>query len=157
MGDAELLSCKYEVDPSDASGASGVLEVTRANRLPSLQRLAEALVPAGKPLTALRLQSCQLGAAALQGCSALRGLDSLLLLDNRSEVAALEQLLQQAPRLKELVLHNGFASGSSLAPCLVSRQGLESLTLIGGVLHELPPGPYLSSEHSASLHGLCST
>ena len=150
MGGAQLVSCKYEADPS---GASGLLEVTGADFPASLQQLLAALVPAGKPLTALRLQGSPLTeAAALQGCSALQDLRSLLLSGGTIwGDAVLQALLLQAPRLRELVLYHCFAS--CLPPSLVARQGLETLVLVGYRLEDLPVGPYLSGERRPSRPG----
>lgn len=157
VGGAQVVSCKYEDDPA---GATGLLEVIAAERVPSLQQLLAALVPAGKPLTTLRLQnslrqSSPLELAALQGCSAhLAGLESLLLSRFASGDAVLAALLQLAPRLRELVLRNYFEN--RLPPSLVAKQGLETLQLIGTSyfrLFELPPGPYLSSKNPAV--GIC--
>ena len=64
-------------------------------------------------------------------------------------------LLQLAPRLCELVLNNYFKG--SPPPCLVAKQGLETLQLIGSRhfnLFELPQGPYLSSKHPAAAAGV---
>jgi hypothetical protein len=158
VGGAQAVSCKYEADPG---GATGLLEVIAAEHVPSLQQLLAALEPAGKPLTTLRLQnslrqSSPLELAALQGCSAhLAGLESLLLSRFASGDEVLAALLQLAPRLCELVLNNYFKG--SPPPCLVAKQGLETLQLIGSRhfnLFELPQGPYLSSKHPAAAAGV---
>ena len=156
VGGAELVSAKYEADPA---GASGLLEAIPAARVPSLQQLLAALVPPGKPLTTLSIQNgirqrSGLEVPALQGCGALAGLHSLLLSRIASGDAALEALLQQAPRLKELVLDSYFAG--SLPPSLTAKQGLETLQIVGGYALrglQLLPGPYvLSSTQGGIVH-----
>ena len=156
-----VKSSKYEADPS---GSTGLLEVVTAQHVyvPSLQQLLTSLVPAGKPLTALRmhkrggwlwsepplemLDPPALELSALAGSSALAGLHSLLLSGHAPGDAELAALLRQAPGLRELVLFDYFSG--RLPASLEVRDGLETLQLVGGdgALHELPVARFLSSE-----------
>ena len=151
VGGADLQECcfQYYTHRSREGPRPRVLEIVRIREMASLQQLLCTLAPAGTPPTHLHIAASQLDvlAPALQGCSALAGLSSLMLSGFTSGRAALDTLLPQALQLKELDLRRSCQEG--LPPSLTSRQGLTRLTLHGNGLQDLPPGPYVASELAA--------
>lgn len=144
VGGTSLSMCSYN--------GKGQLQIAYIRSLESLHQLVAALLPAGKPLPSLHLHSvlgCEPG--ALQGCTALAQVHSLLLSETFFSEAEFATLSQQAPQLTQLVLHECFHG--RLPASVVARRGLEHLVLTNNNLHNIPPGPYLQGESALAWLG----
>lgn len=140
---------------SRQGGAVERVQLDGVTDMPSLQQLLAAGLPQPSQLRRLGLFNSMLSAPALLGCPFLGPLTELILsgctFSDGGAAPALEALLQQAPRLQNLSLvaclnHQPFPSAQPFPPALVSRTGLQRLSLQINDLADLPPGPYLSSE-----------
>ncbi len=112
----------------------------------------DAALPAGTQPSQLRSLSIIFSVLPLQAvhsCPFLGHLTGLTLnvcrFSDAEDLAGLEALLQQAPRLLSLNLH-GYSGAPPLPPALVNRTGLRKLDLMLNDLSTLPFGPYLHSE-----------
>ena len=128
------------------------MELFGIEKMPSLQQLVAAALPAGTQpgqLRSLSMIRSALALQAVQDCAFLGHLTRLELSNctfrDAGPAAGFEALLQQAPRLQRLKLWCCFAQ-EPLPPALLSRTGLQHLCLQSNALTELPVGPYLSSE-----------
>ena len=144
------------------------LRLGRIEYVPSLHQLMAAALPAGtlpSQLRSLDIFHSRLPLPAVLGCPFLGHLNSLKLHDCTFEgggaAPVVEALLQQAPRLQSLAVQHCFPYRPFPA-ALMSRTGVQHLSLSSNLMTELPPGPYLSSEWSCVVHecslllGLCS-
>lgn len=146
------------LDKCEGSGRSpavGTRQLTLhgIHHLPSLQRLAEAVLPAGTPpssLQSLSIFHSRLRTAALLNCAHLAQLTRLLVSVTEFEggggpQAGIAALLQQAPRLQSLTLLGCFR-GHPVPPAVAACTGLRRLSLQDNKLADLPDGPYLTGE-----------
>lgn len=150
VGGAVLSGCVVE-GCNRANGMAQELRLWRIERMPSLQQLVAAALPAGmqpSQLRSLDFVHCVLSLPAVLSCPFVGHLTSLSLshcsAQDGNETQVYEALLQQAPRLLSLSL-SGFWP-SPIPAAIVSRTGLSRLCLASDGMAELPPGPYLSSE-----------
>ena len=142
------------------------LTLVHVRRLPALESLLQALLPADADSVCLRISYCSLRVEALLNCPSLAAVSGLELAYCRSRTrgrrsgadAALATLLEQTTRLTELSMCYTGLSGP-LPACLVDQRGLKKLLLLGvryggASLPELPPGAYLSGVCTGRPSGL---
>lgn len=139
---------------SRALGTVRSLTLFNIQHMLSLQQLVGASLPAGAQpswIHSIKLRCIdllQFSPESMLGCCFLGHLTSLDLFACRFAVTdgePLGTLLQQAPRLQNLLL-DGCFERQPLPPALLSRSGLLRLSLQENDLHDLAPGPYLHSE-----------
>ncbi|KAI7838892.1 hypothetical protein COHA_007357 [Chlorella ohadii] len=158
VGGAVLAYCAVK---GRTDGTVQELRLGRIEYVPSLHQLMAAALPAGtlpSQLRSLDIFHSRLPLPAVLGCPFLGHLNSLKLhyctFEGGGAAPVVEALLQQAPRLQSLAVQHCFPYRPFPA-ALMSRTGVQHLSLSSNLMTELPPGPYLSSLTSLDLNYNC--
>ena len=138
------------------------LTLVHMRRLPALEALLQALLPAAADSVCLRISYGTLRVAELLNSPSLAAVSGLELAYCRWRTggrrsgadAALAALLEQTTGLTEINMCYTAFTGP-LPACLLDRRGLKKLMLVGvtcggASLRELPPGAYLTGVHRAA-------
>ena len=155
VGGALLTGCSFTLGQHPSLGEVGVLFVRGVRQLESLDGTLDALLPAGKPLTLLELEHCQLTAQAMACCGRLAELPALDVNSCRlggSVAAALEPLMRSTPKLEALTI-TGSLGLPNLPACVREKTGLKKLRLRQNALRDIMGGPFMHSERGRAGRG----